>query len=46
MVEDPHTAAPDEDPMDHLGPVISDPWDDDGEEDWVTQTVEVDRWLS
>jgi hypothetical protein len=39
---DPHAAAPDEDPMDHLGPEIPDPWDDDEQTDWKTQTVVVD----
>ena len=31
---DPHAAAPDEDPLDHLGDVIPDPWDDDAQTDW------------
>lgn len=39
---DPHAAAPDEDPMEHLGDEIPDPWDDDGQTDWKTQTVVVD----
>jgi hypothetical protein len=39
---DPHAAAPDEDPLEHLGEEIPDPWDDDAQTDWVTQTVEVE----
>jgi hypothetical protein len=35
----PHDAAPDEDPLDHLGDVIPDPWADDAQTDWATQTV-------
>lgn len=36
MAEDPHAAAPEEDPLDHLGPEIPDPWDDDAQTDWRT----------
>lgn len=31
---DPHATAPDEDPMEHLGDVIPDPWDDEAQTDW------------
>ena len=39
---DPHAADPDEDPLEHLGDVIPDPWDDDDQTDWRTATVEVE----
>ena len=39
---DPHAAAPDEDPLKHLGEEIPDPWDDDEQTDWATRTVVVD----
>jgi hypothetical protein len=39
---DPHAAAPDEDPLDHLGDEIPDPWEDDDQGDWTTQTVLLD----
>ena len=42
VATDPHAAAPDEDPLDHLGPEIPDPWDDDEQTDWKTQTVVVE----
>ena len=35
MATDPHEAAPDEDPADHLGEVIPDPWDDEDQPDWA-----------
>lgn len=38
-MSDPHEAAPEENPEDHLGEVIPDPWDDDAQTDWKTQTV-------
>jgi hypothetical protein len=41
MAEDPHAAAPEEDPEQHLGPVIPDPWADDEQTDWPTETVQV-----
>lgn len=31
---DPHTAAPNEDPEDHIGAIIPDPWDDPEQTDW------------
>jgi hypothetical protein len=39
---DPHANAPEENPEDHLGPVIPDPWDDDKQTDWPTETVDLD----
>lgn len=36
---DPHADAPEEDPEEHLGEVIPDPWDDPNQTDWRTQTV-------
>lgn len=34
---DPHANAPDEDPEQHLGPEVADPWDlPDPEPDWQT----------
>ncbi len=38
---DPHEAAPDEDPLEHVGEVIPDPWDDDAQTDWRTVRVPV-----
>lgn len=42
MSIDPHAADPNEDPKQHLGAVIPDPWDNDEQTDWVTQTVSLD----
>jgi hypothetical protein len=36
-----HEADPDEDPEDHLGPVIPDPWEDDRQTDWATTTLDL-----
>jgi len=33
-VIDPHAAAPDENPLEHLGDEIADPWDDPDQSDW------------
>lgn len=38
---DAHAAAPDEDPLDHLGPVIPDPWEDGAQTDWHTPSIGV-----
>jgi hypothetical protein len=42
VANDPHAAAPDEDPLDHLGEVIPDPWEDDAQPDWRNAVVEVE----
>jgi len=39
MPEDPHAAAPEEDPEQHLGEVINDPWDDEEQTDWTTASL-------
>lgn len=39
---DPHADAPEEDPEQHMGEVIADPWDDPGQKDWETHSVELD----
>lgn len=36
---DAHAAAPDEDPLEHLGDEIPDPWDDDAQADWGTTSI-------
>lgn len=41
MPEDPHARAPEEDPEEHIGEVIPDPWDDPEQTDWPNETVEV-----
>lgn len=41
-VTDPHEAAPQEDPLEHLGEVLPDPWDDPAQQDWADHTVELD----
>lgn len=33
---DAHAAAPDEDPENHLGEEVPDPWDDPQQQDWAT----------
>lgn len=43
MTSDPHAAAPDEDPLDHIGEVITDPWDDPGQTDWADDPVKRDE---
>lgn len=42
MAQDPHENDPEEDPLEHVGPVIADPWEDDSQTDWKTQTVRTD----
>ena len=39
---DPHADDPNEDPEQHLGAVIPDPWDDPDQKDWETVTVDLD----
>ena len=39
---DPHAADPHEDPEQHLGEVLPDPWDDPGQKDWETHSVSLD----
>lgn len=39
--EDPHAAAPEENPEDHIGEEIPDPWADEDQDDWDNQEVEV-----
>lgn len=48
MAKDPHDAAPEEDPEQHIGPVIKDPWDDEQQTDWGDETIDVgdSRWPS
>lgn len=36
MPTDPHEHAPDENPEDHIGQEIPDPWDDEDQTDWRT----------
>lgn len=40
---DPHAAAPDEDPEQHIGETRPDPWDstDEADADWPNQIIEV-----
>lgn len=39
---DPHAADPHEDPEQHMGEVIPDPWSDPAQKDWADHTVELD----
>lgn len=39
---DPHAAAPHEDPEQHIGAPMRDPWDDPEQKDWETTTVDID----
>lgn len=39
---DPHAEDPNEDPEEHVGEVIADPWDDPGQTDWETHSVNLD----
>lgn len=41
LPEDPHAAAPEENPEDHIGNEIADPWTDEGQQDWPNEEVEV-----
>lgn len=38
MSIDPHANAPEEDPEEHIGEEIPDPWEDHSQEDWPTDT--------
>jgi hypothetical protein len=38
---DAHANDPDENPEDHLGEVIADPWDDPRQTDWATTTLDL-----
>jgi hypothetical protein len=40
---DAHADDPDEDPEEHIGPVIADPWDDPEQRDWATETLALDE---
>jgi len=40
---DPHAAAPDEDPEQHIGEEMPDPWDDPDQTDWPNESVELDE---
>lgn len=40
---DAHAAAPDEDPKEHVGGEIPDPWDDPDQDDWRTTRVNMDN---
>jgi hypothetical protein len=42
-MNNPHVNNPDEDPEDHLGEVIPDPWDDPEQPDWVTTALDLDE---
>ncbi len=35
-----HQEAPDENPMDHVGEPIPDPWDDLDQDDWTTGSAD------
>lgn len=36
-----HANDPDENPLDHIGQEIPDPWDDPEQTDWTTRTIDV-----
>lgn len=36
---DPHASNPRENPEEHIGEVIADPWEDDRQTDWATPSV-------
>lgn len=38
---DPHAEDPEEDPEQHLGAVLRDPWNDPEQKDWADHTVNV-----
>lgn len=40
MPIDPHP-SPNEDPEEHVGEVIPDPWDDPEQTDWPNETVDI-----
>lgn len=37
-----HANDPEENPLDHVGEEISDPWDDESQTDWPNEVVGVD----
>lgn len=39
---DAHVNAPDENPLDHIGDEIPDPWNDPDQTDWATETLVLD----
>lgn len=39
---DAHAADPHEDPEDHVGKEIPDPWEDSSQMDWPNEVVELD----
>jgi hypothetical protein len=39
---DAHANDPDEHPLNHVGSVIEDPWDDPEQDDWVTAHLNMD----
>lgn len=41
-MDDPHARGPQEDPRDHIGEVILDPWDDSAQTDWPNHAMELD----
>lgn len=44
---DPHANDPHEDPEQHIGQVIADPWEDERQTDWQTPSIplpEVKPW--
>ncbi len=41
IAEHPHARAPQEDPEQHVGPVIKDPWDDDDQPDWPNEKIDI-----
>jgi hypothetical protein len=36
-----HEADPDEDPAEHIGEVIPDPWDDPDQDDWASGRLDL-----
>ncbi len=36
---DPHENDPEENPLDHLGEELPDPWDDPEQKDWTDHTL-------
>lgn len=41
QIEHPHLHDPNEDPEQHVGPVIKDPWEDDEQKDWPNEKVDI-----
>lgn len=40
---DAHAGDPQENPEDHIGERIADPWDDPGQTDWLTTTADLEQ---